>query len=244
MNRNINVKEGNGQRSTGTIVFEYVVQCLQQGTWQIPSQRFTYFDSKSRSVKTIKSSPITVVIEPSGMAAVTAHSSHARAKDSDGQLQEQELSPIITDGNWQAQSHAIIPWSLFFIIALIPLLWAFWKVVQIYLMRCAPYFMQRNAFGYARKQIQKAKSAGASNQLLAIFMQAIAARLNCSPSSLSQEIIEQKLANAGLRPEKINAFASFLTTLHERSFYKEQASDNELLFEQAYGWLDELERVL
>ncbi len=237
------LQEPEGAKEHKTLNFEYVVQGLQQGTWEIPAQQFTYFDVKCRSVKTLRSSPITVAIEPNGILSTASHSSHAEAKSNDKEPQE-ELSSIITEGNWQATKPAIIPWPLFFILALAPLLWALWRALQLYALHYAPYFKQRNAFNYARKQIIKTSQTGASDQLRAIFFQAIAVRLNMSPSLLSQEIIERKLSDVGMDSKKINAFDSFLTMLHEFSFYKRQAQGNESLFDQANRWLDELERVL
>ena len=51
--------------------FEYIIQGLQPGEWEIPSQKFTYFDVKNRTYKTLKSSPLllTIVSLPTQAAA-------------------------------------------------------------------------------------------------------------------------------------------------------------------------------
>ena len=47
--------------------WEYVLQGLKEGTYTIKEQPFTYFDTRSRSVKTLKTKPLKLTIEPGAM---------------------------------------------------------------------------------------------------------------------------------------------------------------------------------
>src|SRR5688572_19538771 len=44
--------------------FEFIIQGLLNGEWQIPSQDFTFFDVGSRTYKTLQTMPLSLMIMP------------------------------------------------------------------------------------------------------------------------------------------------------------------------------------
>ena len=71
------------QGSSAIKTWEYIVQGLKEGSYQIKEQTFMYFDTVTRSVKTLKSKPLTITIDPG--TTITA---------SDENVQEKATQPL------------------------------------------------------------------------------------------------------------------------------------------------------
>jgi len=89
--------------------WEYVVQGLKEGTFTIPQQRFTFYDTKTRSVKSLTSQPLSLTITP-------------------GKIKEPEPQPIVEEpiaatGATEAKpakKFPILPWPLFLLLLTVP----------------------------------------------------------------------------------------------------------------------------
>ena len=72
-------------------VFEFILQGLKVGDWEIPVQRFVYYDLKTKRYKTLKTSPLAVSIRP-GNVAITVPQSVEDQQDIDNA--ETERDPL------------------------------------------------------------------------------------------------------------------------------------------------------
>ena len=224
--------------------FEYIVQGLKHGTWEIPSQQFTYFDAKQGSYKTLKTEPLKVTIKDNGGTVVSVKAETQQEKS----LESKEAClPLNTWSSLRpVHQRSGLPWWLFFMIAAIPVAWTVWLLIRIIILHQADFFKQKYAFKIARKQIKQAASHRRTQDLHKIFIDLFAQRLQCAPSLISQEIIEQTFMRAGLPEEQMRAWDQFYTRVYEQAFsatyYDEQQKKD--LMQQAFAWVTKLEKIL
>lgn len=77
-------KTSSEQKGTNTVKkWEYILQGLKTGSYTIKEQKFTYFDTKTRSVKTLKTKPITLTITQSPLKEDETQSDQTKTKGID-----------------------------------------------------------------------------------------------------------------------------------------------------------------
>ena len=113
-------------------------------------------------------------------------------------------------------------------------------------IRRADYFKQRFAFKQARKKIDESSRQGLGRNIHTIFIELFAHRLQCAPSIVSQDIIDQALRRAGFSDEDMRSWEQFYTRMYERAFFESDFAqpDKDSLFKDADEWVKKLERAL
>ena len=106
--------------------FEYIVQGLDHGSWEIPPQSFTYFDVQQHQYITLKTASCAVTIKPN-LATKKIVSGNQRTDSSVNTVaatQDETLLPLNTSGSWRPVHHRkSMPWWLFFLLACLPVVW-------------------------------------------------------------------------------------------------------------------------
>ena len=230
-----------GQRKT----FEYIVQGLKDGDWELPEQSFTFFDVDARAYKQLHTAPIFMNILP-GNIPIQEHATGVCLDDNRSPLHH--MQPIIYDFN---NHNAVAPWSLwwFVILMLLPLIMMLCYCSASrsgWLMRhIAPRYAKRRAFSYAGKQLAHAYRYHNTQSLHAIFLQLFAIRNERSAASLTTDEINTMIANSLLTEENKQRWRSFFATITEVT-YAGSAGPKEVLrlFHEAAVWLQELERII
>lgn len=239
------VKDTPGITGLPVKCFEYIVQGLKQGSWEIPPQQFTYFDVNHGVYKTLKTEPLKVKIKG---ARKTSPSKKVEEQEEPKKVDVQEAGlPLNTWSSWRPTHQKDgMSWWLFFLLASIPLLWAIWALIRFIIARQADFFKQQYAFKVARKQIKQAASKNRTQDLHTIFMELFAQRLQCAPSIISQEIIEQVFNRANQPEEQMRAWEQFYSKVYEAAFYATHYTEQQKkeLFEQASVWVTKLEKIL
>lgn len=122
-----NVTEKNAET---TCRFSFIVQGLQEGTWEIPGQSFTYFDTQTRHIVTLTTVPLSVTIRsvPSSVAM-----SPVAYDEPILDISDTKKPTGYSLWNWW------LPWKLFVALMLFPLvglliygLWLLWLFYQAY----------------------------------------------------------------------------------------------------------------
>ncbi len=229
--------------------FEFIIQGMKQGVWEIPKQSFTYFDVSRRRYKTLETSPVMVTIMPrpdNNTYASAEHQSADAAEKYDDN--DDVLLPINTHGAWVAVSHREIPWLWFWALCLIPF--------GIWLVSCIKDIWHRNnnrlsvkkkrAFRVARKKIKEAERTKRYDLLYAIFIELFAARTLTAVGQVSQSFIEDILYSANVSSDVIDTWNGFFTAITEVSFFNKKYNivSYQDLVQQAQQWIDLLEKKL
>lgn len=243
------VRDTLGAQGLPVKCFEFIVQGLEQGTFEIPSQSFTYFDVELQQYVTLKSTSCTVTVKYN--PAVAKRSSGKQQEDIARQVASEfkgeDTLQLNTWSSWRPVArHKPMPWWLFLIFAFVPLLLALVRCIQIILQSRAAVLRQHFAFKQARKKIKEAQRHDLVRNLHTIFIELFALRLQCAPSLISQEIIEAALRRVGMAEQEIHTWEVFYAHMYEYAFFTRDiaASDKDKLFEQAMQWVSTLEQVL
>lgn len=251
-----------------TKVFEYIVQGLAAGNYEIPAQTCTYFDVNTKTFHTIHAAPVRVTIKtqpgfsPAGSqdsvpthagaaaavgAFLGARSGLPTAGTSGGvatALDTTSALPLNTDGDWFAREKRRLPWWLFGAVV--------GMLVLLGVVRAGRFLMSRmqNAYAGRNKKKQALKDAHAALQKLVrtkecsgvyqIFMQVFAVLLNTQETEIHDALIEKTLIKSGLTDEQMHAWRLFFSRAAEFSFYAPQIehAEQEKFFKTAQAWLD------
>ena len=235
-----------GQKKT----FEYIVQGCKEGDWELPPQTFFYYDTHAGAYKTVKTSPLFVTIL-AGKAPVASEKREKKTVMPDKQTKQKQqvpALPINEVGPWaRVYVQRTLPWSLFFLLLLLPLLFVIAQLMRrrsmAMLDRLMPHLKRRRAFARARQQLIKAEKEQNVSQLYAIFMQLFATRMGVELVTLSTEQIDQLIAEQQWFQKQKQAWQTFFDSI-AASRFAAAAADRQALFGQAAHWLKELQGIL
>jgi hypothetical protein len=226
--------------------FEYVVQAVQPGEYEIPSQTFEYFDTKLQSYKTLQSRPVKLVVTgATRKSTVVDEEKEKREKEAVVTSEElPSLEKTLKGGGGLASTR--ISWLLFVCITfflIVPLAWRILSFLWFtYQVRNASKISYNRAFKLARARIAAAKKAKNDPEIYHILMDLFANRLHMPRTELSEQDIETALKKAGLSDEKILEWRHFFSHVMAVTFSALPAEGD--LYEQMGQWVMVLERLL
>ncbi|HEV2601067.1 MAG TPA: BatD family protein [Candidatus Babeliales bacterium] len=243
----------------GVVSFEYIMQGMKPGDWEIPSQTFTYFDIKTRNYITLSSEPLSVTILGTALSRKNELGSSAGAQQvesgnittANGQSdQHNDIHSIISNDIWYSRSVREIPLSFFLLLLLVPILGIIFFLLQSmwlwYKDKNELVIRKKRGFMLARRALQQAEQQHAAGQLYFIFIQLFVARFGLPESALSQDVIAERLARAGMLVDDIHAWNSFFSQIAELVFFNKTIDDQSAiaLFTQAHAWLTVFEQTI
>lgn len=214
--------------------FEFIIQGLKSGEYDIPEQLFTYFDIETNQYVTLRTSPLAVSIKP-GVAHTKkneiTHNFSAQEDMSDAIIQEQ-IGDINKLGQWYPDGERkSLPWWLFELLLLIPCLYIVCPFVLeklILLTGNNIRLARRRAFGKARKQINHAIKNADDKNLYTIFI-----------TLLQQLEQEQKL-----HVEMPIEWTQFFEQITHAAYAQSDNKNNDELCRVAKQWLERLEKII
>ncbi len=226
--------------------FEFIVQGLKVGTWEIPSQSFYYFDTKLRKFTTLNTVPLSITIMPTTKKTVTIKDND----DEQGATHEykDDIAPLHKEWSYIGVPEWRLPWWLFIIMVLVPIIFLLYEFVsRIFLQKQQGSYGARRAkkaFGTAKKRLEIIKKHDNSHELYTLFVELFADRWQISIASISAEEIKERLSKKGFDATKLNAWDDFFARIAERAFGVKKIAEDKYLFEKAEQWIEELERFL
>jgi len=232
--------------------YEYIVQVMDAGEYALPVQKFVFFDTKSRDVKTLQTVPLHVTIQknPYGMTKdegqppLIQSDTNERVSQTEEMCRD-ELAPLHLVGWFKARKRMPISAFLFWVLFSLPLVWFLINIIRSYRMHHSPYFIRMNAFKNAKKEYIRAKKENNARALHSIFLKLLAVRFMVHKASLSQEKIVVLLKKSGLKQEKVDEWNQFFNKLGERLFFTQSNKENDnVIWEQAEQWIKELESFI
>ena len=228
--------------------FEFIVQGLQPGDWEIPSQTFSYFDVKSRRYKTLETQPLMVTVLPQSLSR-----SHKAKKNTpkDAALAtavdvSASIRPLNRHSSWRSVPMRQLPMWLFVLLLVLPagavLARAGRDKLHMYRLSKLPHMRKKYAFTFARKDFEKLVQKKAHAQVYHLFTTLFVDRCGLREAELSQARIEALLRDAGVSSNMIGEWNSFF---QEMAAYRFGGSAAQIdFFMRAGQWLDKLEKVL
>jgi hypothetical protein len=244
------VRDSRGAHGLPVKCFEFIVQGLQAGSWQIPPQTFTYFDVVKHAYVTLETVACPVTIRPNPLSAQQKPTRAQAQEVREHAVQAEQDSQVPELNTWASirplRERRPVPWWFFGILAGIPVIGYLVYGLVLYARSRAVNFKRLYAYKHARSKIRRAARDERMYELHTIFIELFASRLQYSPAALSQEIIETILRNKGMTDMDINAWDVFYTRMYERAFFTGNDNDREDqdLLKEALRWVDTLEKIL
>ena len=190
-------KEGESPRKR----FEFIVQGLKAGSWEIPPQSFYYFDTKKRSYVTLQTTPLAITIMPNAKKIMPSH--HQYDTHDRGMEDADTIAPLHKELALSvATAEPKLPWWFFVGLMIMPLLWLLYRIgsnaflkkqQESYQMRCA-----KKAFSTAKKRLEIIKKNKNTQELYRLFITLFADRWRESVTSISAVMIDQRLQQVGM----------------------------------------------
>lgn len=240
----------NGTKKTS---YEFIVQGLKPGDWEIPSQSFTYFDVVRKQYVTHKTIPILIsVLAQPTLNIKTEAKQVPEAQD----LQISENTPdengirLNVSGTWHSQEYREIPFYLF--IALLMLPFGIVGAQEIrrrydsYQLQREPASRKKHAHARAYKAVCDVERRKAYHELYPIFVELFASRTESSIPECSDDTIAIILRERGLSQDDVASWQRFFTDIM-RLAYAGSGQQNKVthdIIKRSYEWLERLKGVL
>ncbi|MGE0206855.1 MAG: BatD family protein, partial [Candidatus Babeliales bacterium] len=221
--------------------FEYIVQGIKAGSWEIPPARFTYYDLQKRAYVTLESNPIIITINES------AHQKdlYAEKQNKEGQKKDEESHVMLNEGPWYAHKERSLSWWLFWLLFFIPLVGIAYSLInrfiENYYTQHSAMFRKKKAFSHARAALKAAELSNNQQNLYTIFVQCFVDRCALVPSAVTVESIDSYLHQAGMPVEVRKQWQEFFDTIVQIKFFQGFKAD---IFKEAYTWLNQLENYI
>jgi hypothetical protein len=212
--------------------FEYIVQGMQAGDYEIPEQLFTYFDVERHAYITLRTAPLAVSIMPG--AAATTHYDNNIVKGTNvpheqSGIAQQSLSigDINVVGQWYPVApQRSLPWGLFQLLFLLPCLYVVYPLI---IAKCgnSRFFTRRRLLYKAQSKIKKAVKANRSQDLYVIFDEfAIIVR------------------ERGLSDEMMKEWHAFQQQIACAAYAQLDDENSEELCRMALQWMQRLKKII
>lgn len=218
--------------------FEFIVQGLESGDFQIPEQTFTYFNTEKHEYVTMYSSTLSVSIMPNPINAKKDLLQSSIAPSLTTHKEDSDILFFNTKGQWHTQNHlAPLPWWLFQCLSLLIffyMCYPFFLNYWIFFAQKSRFLTRRRLLKQAHKKISLCRANNDTQQLYAIFI------------SLSQEV--EKLYGINsieeiIPQDKKKEWLMFLDTI-TRAAYTQVSIENYELNETALIWIKYLEKII
>lgn len=236
--------------------YEFVLQGMKPGDWEIPAQTFTYFDVARKQYNTLRSQPVVLTVMPQPLRSkpiVNQPQQSEAAQDLAAKelprLSQQESFLLCVDYGFENDRDRCMPWWLFLFLASMPFGMLFMnycrRIVQPQLHARAARLRSRNAFSVARAQLKEIAKKSDDTQLYALFLQLFADRLSIPVNEISEEFLENMVRQRGFSESDIADWRDFFTQLSGTRFSGNSRVRNALgLIGRARIWMDKLETKL
>ncbi len=219
--------------------FEFIVQGMKAGTYEIPEQLFTYFDTEKNMYVTLVTCPLAVSIMP-GMINSKKIESYTNEDPTILPMPDNsDISDINNVGVWYPVSEREpLQWWLFQILFMLPFLYVGYPIIFerfVVLTGNSARFIRRRAFKQARKKIKHSMQYNQKQALYSIFVE-----LFQTTDIHSIETIFQKKGLLDL----LNEWNDFFERIRYVAYAQSDNNNTDELCGMAQQWLDRLEKII
>lgn len=222
--------------------FEYIVQGMQEGEWEIPPQVFSFYDVESRSYKTLESGALLVTVLPGqAAAAVPSAPSERRVQEADANI---SIPLMKTTTDVVQPTEGALPFDWFLFLLSVPLaVFAIVKFAQSAWLaqKISPHYIKRRAFVYAHKDLARAYRRHDVRSIYAVYTTLIQRR-----TGVEEDRPIDKMVEASAWPDtKKKAWRIFHEKIAQAAYAaSSDTKDVVRLFHEAEQWLKDLEGII
>lgn len=229
-----------------TLNMEYIVQALAPGTYQIPSQEFRYFDIQEHRYKSRTTVPLTIQVFADDKPALTIKkitTSSIETPDA------HDILPLNSNAHSIPLWPALLPWNVLWLgIFLLTFVWSLgmiWCFKRHWLRAIWPTQDTNKIYKRAQEQIKMAARMGDHQNFYTIFINFLSAHFTIDPTQITPEILDARLAQAGLSLVAIADWKIFFSKLVELKFYPKttDAYAYDHIKDQSLYWIDVLQKL-
>jgi len=232
--------------------FEFIVQGMEKGEWEIPKQTFTYYSVEGKEYETLMTGPQLVKILQSGLTkqyvppSIDVGSSIAVNTDV---LVEDDSIALNEYGNWYKTSKRKMPFWLFVLLVFAPVgIWLsrfLHRLIAGYNSWRSPKREWKNAFKIARQKLKRGERLRDVAAPYRIFVELFSRRCAVKDTEVSDCMTQEILKTGGLTEQQMVEWEKFFATASAFVFYSVQGKQEEQnLFDQAEKWIKVLEEIL
>jgi hypothetical protein len=225
--------------------FEFIVQGMECGDWQIPEQLFVYYDIERQDFVTLRTSSLSVSIQPSPLKTIKTYYHDDISKNNHDNIKT--IAPLNVKGPWYPTSErTIIPWMLFYCMICLPMMCVMYPALYNWTMRFE-YMRRRQrkkACKYTRRRIQTCMRLKEHTLIYTIFIDLFAYLTHQSASSLSRDNIEQYLGKLGFSEYDIQEWRIFFNDSMHIAYSKSYNYTEHELYRTAIQWLERIEQLV
>lgn len=225
--------------------FEYILQGLEAGEWEIPAQEFVYFDTAVKRYRRLKTMPQMVKITPNPTAHKVLQENNEK-KDETVLVDryDDEIVTIHTNDQWMTSSFIFpLSWkqmigihALFF--ALIILLIIYWYNLDK--DRSHPSYRMKKSVKKALRLLAQAEKNNAAESVYYIMMNFIADRSGKDFAQIDDTFVTTLLSNSTI---DMHAWRSFFETMQAVTFAHKSVYTPELVRNAQY-WISILKEIV
>lgn len=222
--------------------FEYVIQAKKHGEIEIPGQPFTYFDVGTYQYNTLHTNVVPINILKSD-AAETPCDEPSISEEKKNKQDSNEIEPIIRYMSSQTKER-FIPWHLFIIFVLIPLLLFIFNIAKnkiTFIDQIIPPLRRWRLIRAANMKLSKAMAEQNCAQLYPIFLSLFAELLKKDPATITGSDIEDWFMKHTSKEIQVK-WQHFFIALNQARFLTHETTDTILLFDEAKQWISFLSK--
>jgi len=231
--------------TAGTKRFDFIVQAHEPGKLKIPPQKFTFFDTKNRVMRTLKTETIKVAITaPKGEGSPVAPlPSSSKAKAQSEKVDNEDIHFIVQERVAPTYSGGIGWWWFILIFLLIPIgfYWRSFKerIARLVQRLLGVAWIRKSIISGLQKNLDKIKHQKNYTALYQFFLTTIAALSGIDINAINETTVEHYLETAGWPRDRINEFLLYLADCASLAFASGvggRANNKEKLMEKAQYW--------
>jgi|GEM_PF-1881612 len=239
----------NGAHQTS---YEFIVQGLKPGEWEIPAQEFTYFDVNRKEYKTHRTQPLTIAVlaQPELNTGIVTPPAVDVGQKVNTDITDPSGLRMSVSGSWNPQTFKELPLAWFIILLALPL-----GAVSIqkgrhwydtYRMSSEPLVRKKNAHARAYKAVADVEQRKAYHELYPIFVELFASRTDSSIPECSDDTIITYLRERGMSEDDVAAWQRFFTDIMRLAYAGagQQSKVTNDIIKRSYEWLNRLKGVL
>jgi hypothetical protein len=232
--------------------YEFIVQGLKPGEWEIPAQEFTYFDVTRKEYKTHKTEPLTIAVlaQPELSTGIVTPPATEVDQKANPEIIDPSGLRLSISGSWNPQSYKELSLRWFIVLLVLPL-----GVVSIqkgrywydaYQVSREPLSRKKNAHARAYKAVADVEKRKAYHELYPIFVELFASRTDSSIPECSDDAIIIILHERGMSEDDVAAWQRFFTDIMRLAYAGagQQSKVTNDIIKRSYEWLNRLKGVL
>jgi hypothetical protein len=239
------IEDENDLQKKGTKRFEFVLQISKVGESRIPAQEFTYFDTKAREYKTLRSQPISINVRNVVSSESQERKTKKKIKKEEQEELEQDINFIEEDASVGSTSKKQIPSWLFLLILIFVPVFTYSKKIKHFLLKLYTLLnaKKENTFDLHKKELNRICEKGKCDELYRFFLTVAADVFDISPANINEDLIEEYVIKHNWPQEKVKDLLAFLSQCAQVAFLNTETTSVQELLKQANHWLAIFEKL-